>query len=162
MPDAHLAGTRKLSEHCMSRKLKMLAVILALGTIVFAPACGTNHAKVRFVQASPDANGVDVAVDGKKVATNLLFQGVSPASGYLTVTAGGSKVELSPTGETSDLINSNIDFGSDKQYTVFATGFVTLPPQASNNFSVAAVLLTDNNSAPSNGNVKLRVLHAAP
>ena len=45
---------------------------------------------------------------------------------------------------------------------MFATGFAVLPPGGLTDFSIAAVLLTDDNSAPSSGNVKIRVLHAAP
>jgi hypothetical protein len=155
MPDAHLAGTRKLSEHCMSRKLKILPVILALGTIVFAPACGTNHAKVRFVQASADAPGLDAALDGKTVATNMAFGAVSPATGYLTISAGNHRVEMRDTGTTTDQINSIVDFGSQKAYTMLASGKVS-------DKTIAALLKTDDNSAPSSGNVKLRVIHDAP
>src|SRR5882757_6426380 len=129
MPDSHLAGTRKLSEHCMSRKLKILPVVLALGTIVFAPACGTNHAKVRFVQASvqasADAPGLDAALDGKTVATNMAFGAVSPATGYLTISAGNHRVEMRDTGTTTDQINSIVDFGSQKAYTMLASGKVS-------------------------------------
>jgi hypothetical protein len=114
------------------------------------------------VQASSDAGSVDVAVDSKSVATDLTFQSVAPGSGYLTVTAGSRKVEISTAGTTDDMINANINFGSGNSYTVFATGFKTLPPSGLAAFSIAAVLLTDNNSAPSSGNVKIRVLNAAP
>jgi len=144
--------------------LKILPLFLALGTLgVFTTSCGTDHSKVRLVHASPDSLAVDVAVDGKTVATNLAFGGISPASGYLTVTAGNRKVEVRTTGTTTDLINSNISFASGKEYTAIASGFMTLPdPTCSNTFGIAAVVLTDDNSAPTSGNVKLRVVHAAP
>jgi hypothetical protein len=147
----------------MLRLKRTLGLLLALGTLILlSTSCGTDHSKVRFVHASPDVNSVDVAVDSKNVATDLPFQGVAPASGYLTVTAGSRKVEISTAGTTDDLINSNISFGSGKEYSVFATGFAVLPPGGLTAFSIAAVLLTDDNSGPSSGNVKIRVLHAAP
>ena len=148
----------------MFRMLKILPLLLALGTLgIFATSCGTDHSKVRVVHASPDSPAIDVAVDGKTVVTNLAFGGVSPATGYLTVTAGNRKVEVRATGTTTDLINSNVSFGSGKQYTAIASGFMTPPPNSDPNVvGIAAVVLTDDNSAPASGNVKLRVVHDAP
>lgn len=142
----------------MLRMPKILSLTLALATFgLFATSCGTDHAQVRFVHASSDAPNVDVAVDGKTVVTDLAFGSFSPGSGYLTVTAGNRRVEVRTTGTTTDLINSTVSFGSQKSYTVIATGFAN-PPQS----DIAAVVLTDDNSAPPSGNVKLRVVHAAP
>ena len=138
----------------MFRMLKILPLLFALGTLgIFATSCGTDHSKIRLVHASPDASPVDVAVDGKTVVTNLAFGGISPASGYLTVTAGNRKVEVRATGTTTDLINSNVSFGSGKEYTVLVSGFVA---------NIAAIVLTDDNSAPASGNFKLRIVHASP
>lgn len=140
----------------MLRTLKILTFIFALGAfVIFATNCGTDHAKVRVVQASPDAGSLDVAVDGKTVVTDQAFGGLSPASGYLTVTAGNRRVEFRSTGTTTDLINSTVNFGSQKEYTLLAVGKV-------GDDTIAAVLKTDDNSAPPSGNIKLRVIHAAP
>ena len=141
----------------MSRTLKLLTGILALtGLAIFNAACGTEHAKVRFVHASPDAGGLDVALDGKNVATALAFGDVSPATGYLTIASGNHKVEVRDS-TTKDQINSTVDFGSQKSYTLLISGKVLdeINP-------IAAVLKTDDNSAPSSGNIKLRVIHDAP
>jgi uncharacterized protein DUF4397 len=138
--------------------LKALRLTLALAALsLFAASCGTDHAQVRFVHASPDGPNVDVAIDGKTVVTNLAFDTVSPATGYFTVTAGNRRVEVRVTGTTTDLINSTMSFSSGKQFTVIATGFENPAPG-----TVAALTLTDDNSAPTSGNVKLRVVHAAP
>ncbi|HWZ83421.1 MAG TPA: DUF4397 domain-containing protein [Terriglobales bacterium] len=143
-------------------KILFFVVLAVLG--IFSSSCGSDHSKVRFVHAAvssaPPDVALDVAVDGKTVATALAYGGVSPATGYLTIAAGSRKVEMSTTGTTDDLINSTIDFASGRQYTLVATGFVTPPKDP--NFNIAAALLTDDNSAPSSGNVKLRILHAAP
>ena len=144
----------------MLRTLKILTFIFALGAFgIFATNCGTDHAKVRVVQASPDAGSLDVAVDGKTVVTDLAFGGLSPASDYLTVTAGNRRVEFRNTGTTTDLINSTVDFGSQKEYTLLAVGKVNLPPNPPP--TIAALLKTDDNSPPPSGNIKLRVIHAA-
>ncbi len=148
----------------MLRTLKILTFIFALAAFaILATSCGTDHAKVRVVQASPDAGSLDVAVDGKTVVTDLAFGGLSPASGYLTVTAGNRRVEFRSTGTTTDLINSNVGFGSQKEYTLLAVGKANLPPpDPPPPPTIAALLKTDDNSALPSGNIKLRVIHAAP
>ncbi len=138
----------------MFRLLRTLPLILAMSAFgIFATSCGTDHAQVRFVQASPDnANpAVDITVDSKSVATDLVFGAVAPGSGYTTVNAGNRTVQVFATGTTTPvLINSNINFSSQKQYTVLVSGLVN---------SIAAVLVTDDNSAPTSGNIRLRVIH---
>ena len=143
----------------MLRSLRLLPLALALGGFgMFAIRCGGTHASMRFVHASPDAPNVDVAVDGKTVATNLPFTSVSPGSGYLTITAGNRLIEVRPTGTATDLVNaSNVGFSSHQQYTVFFTGLVNgNPPTLRQTIN----LVTDDNSAPQAGNIKLRVFHA--
>lgn len=140
-------------------RLRFSALVLALGAFgMFAVSCGGTHASVRFVLASPDAPNVDVAVDGKIVATNLPFTSVSPGTGYLTLAAGNRLIEVRTTGTTTDLVNaSNVGFSSHLQYTAFFTGLVTAQPPTQ-----AISLVTDDNSAPQSGNIKLRVFHASP
>ncbi len=140
----------------MLRKMKSLAGLLALCTLgALITSCGTDHAKVRFVQASPDVPGLDVAVDGKTVATDLVFGGLSQASDYLTVEAGNHRVEFRSTGTTDDLINSTVAFGSHNEYTLLAIELAPPP-------TIAALLKTDDNSPPQSGNIKLRFIHTAP
>ena len=143
----------------MLRSLRLLPLALALVTFgMFAISCGGSHASMRFVHASPDAPNVDVLVDGKTVATNLPFASVSPGTGYLTITAGGRLVEVRTTGTATDWVNApNVSFSSHLQYTVFFTGLVKANPPTQ-----TISLVTDDNSAPQAGNIKLRVFHASP
>ena len=142
----------------MLRRLRLFPLSLALGALgMFAISCGGSHASMRFVHASPDATvgNVDVAVDGKTVVTNLPFASVSPGSGYLTITAGNRLIEVRTTGTSTDRVNApNVSFSSHQQYTVFFTGLG--PP------TQTISLVTDDNSAPQTGNIKLRVFHASP
>lgn len=129
---------------------------MAVGLISFAVLlanCGTDHAQARFVHASPDTGPQDVLVDGKTVVTALAFGSVSPATGYLTVTAGTRRVETRDTSTTTDLINSSVGFGSGKAFTVIASGLKA---------SISAILLTDDHASPPSGDFKLRVAHVAP
>jgi Domain of unknown function (DUF4397) len=140
----------------MVRALNSLALLFAVaGLIFFSASCGTDHAKVRFVHASPDAGALDVTIDGKNVVTGITFGNVSPATDYLTIAAGNRRVEVQDTGTTSDQINSTVDFANQRSYTLLATGKVS-------DQTIAALLKTDDNSAPPSGNIKLRLIHDAP
>lgn len=151
-----------IQEYAMLRSLKLLPLVAALTALGIFTGCGTDHAKVRVVHASPDAPNIDVAVDGKTVVTNLAFGEVSPASDYLTISSENRRVEVRPTGTTTDIINSTAGFSGNKEYTLIAAGFAALPAGGDPAFDIGAVLLTDDNSAPSSGNVKIRVVNAAP
>jgi hypothetical protein len=146
----------------MLRLLKTLPLVLAMAAFgIFATGCGTDHSQVRFVHASSDALNLDITVDSKSVATNLAFGSVAPATGYLTVNAGNRTVQMFATGTTTPaLIDSNVPFSSQKEYTAIVSGFATPPPNDTH--LIAAIVLTDDNSVPTSGNVKLRVVHASP
>ena len=146
----------------MLRRLRDLAALLALfGLGALITSCGNDHAKVRFVQGSPDALNVDIAVDGKTVATDVPFGSVSPATDYLTVTAGNRRVEVRDAGTTTDRINAIVGLASQRSYTLLAVGKVNPAPSDPPADAIAALLKTDDNSAPPSGNIKLRVIHAA-
>lgn len=144
----------------MLRMIKTFLLILAMTAFgIFAASCGTDHAQMRFVQASPDApQNFDVTVGGKSFVTNLPYGNVSPNSGYTTVNAGTRTLEVFDTGTTTNpRINSNVSFNGGSHYTVLASGNVNPPPG-----TIAAVVMTDNNTAPTSGNVNLRVIHDSP
>ncbi|MBI3475709.1 MAG: DUF4397 domain-containing protein [Acidobacteria bacterium] len=141
----------------MSRASRSAVLLLAVATLGFLEtSCGTDHSQVRFVHASVDAAPQDVAADGKTVATGLAYGNVSPASDYVVLSAGTRRIEVRDTGTTTDLINSTIAFASQKKYTLLIVGLAnSVPP------TIAALLKTDDNSAPPSGNIKLRLIHAA-
>ena len=146
----------------MLGRLKSISGVLMLGaSCALIMSCGTDHSKVRFEHASPDALGLDVAVDGKTVATNLTFGGLSPASDYLTLTAGNHRVEFRSTGTTDDLINATVGFASQTEYTLLAVELSPAPPPNTPP-AIAALLKTDDNNPPQSGNIKVRVIHSAP
>ena len=136
----------------MTLRAVPFAMLVVLAAMV--ASCGSDHSQVRFVHGSPpDTPPLDILVDGKTVATGVTFGSVFPASGYQTVTAGSRRIEERDTGTTNDEINSTVTFGSSKNYTLIASGL---------HASIAAVLLTDDSSAPPSGKVKVRVTHLAP
>lgn len=154
----------------MSRVLRTVPLILALAAFgIFASSCGTDHSQVRFLQASPEDApapvNVDITIDSKSVATNVAFGATAPSSGYQSVNAGNRTVEVFATGTTtSPLVNSNINFSNQKQYTVVIAGCNDPGScnQSGTTSTIAPVLLTDDNTAPTSGNIKLRMVHASP
>jgi hypothetical protein len=146
----------------MSRLLKAVTVALALAVLsLFAASCGSNNpAQIRFVNAIQDTaqygTALDIEVNGTNEFTAVGFEGVQPPSGYKSVPSGGDSIKGLETATTTTVFNTNITLNAGLQYTVVATGFATSVGR------VAIISAADNNTAPANGSVKFRVIHASP
>ena len=133
------------------RLLLLAMTTMVVGLTIFTAGCGDNgHAQLRVVHASPDAPNVDVLVDGKAVLTNVAYE---TASNYLTVSAGSRKIEVRATGTSQDVINATVSLSRNKYYTVLAVDKVA---------SISPLVLTDDNTPPASGQIKLRLVHASP
>jgi len=146
----------------MFRLLKALLLTLALAALsFFTTGCGSSSAQFRVFDAIPDAPvNLDVAINGTNVFTGVSFQSVEPSSGYKNLSSGGDSLEVFQTGTTTPVIPStSLSIGSSSPYTVVLTGRYnsTLAPNVP-----TAVLFTDNNTAPTTGNVEFRIIHASP
>jgi Domain of unknown function (DUF4397) len=75
------------------------------------------------------------------------------ASAYAQIIPGSPVLTVASQGATTALLAQTLSLQSGTSYTVLVSGY---PP------SVAAILLTDNNSPPSAGNMNLRIINAAP
>jgi hypothetical protein len=147
----------------MSRLLKALSLALALIALgVFAASCGSSSAQLRVVQAISDSPvNLDIDLNGKSTFTNVGFESIQPSTGYQKVSTGSDPIEVFNTGTTTDVIAStNLNLGGGSQYTVVLQGYVTAGAGTAN--APAAVLLTDNNAAPSSGNVEFRIINSSP
>lgn len=107
-------------------------------------------AQARVVHASPNAPNVDVLVDDGVVLTNVPFR---TGSAFLEVPAGTRRIRVRAAGGTTAVIDANVPMTSGNSYTILATGLLA---------SIAPVVATDNLTSPAAGQVKLRVIHAAP
>jgi len=126
------------------------AAALAAGTL-FAQSTG---ARVRVVHASPDAPAVDIYVNGNIVLENLPFREYSE---YLSLPVGTYNVEIKVTGTNTVVKQLSVPLEAGKDYTAIATGYAG---GSSPGFDV--MLLEDDNSAPADGRIKIRVAHTAP
>ena len=137
---------------------RILALALTVTALAAAPGCAdddspmapTANARVRVLHASPDAPAVDVLVDGSAVLSNVTFK---QASGYLDVPAGARNLKVRASGTSSIVIDVTPTLVAGTDYTVIASGLLA---------AIQPLLLTDDNTAPAAGNVKVRLAHGAP
>ncbi|HEY6893306.1 MAG TPA: DUF4397 domain-containing protein [Rhodanobacteraceae bacterium] len=117
-----------------------------------------NVAHLAPFSASAPGTAVSVNVNGSQVLTGVQFNQIS---GYLTlagpgVAPGSTLVEVfAPPATPPPAITGTFDLAADTDYTVAAIGDVSNQP-------LALLPLVDDNSPPSAGNVRLRIVHAAP
>lgn len=110
-----------------------------------------------FADSLP-ATAVSIDVNGSEVLSGVQFNQVS---GYLAlsgpgVAPGDTQIDVfAPPGTPPAAITATANLAADTDYTVAAIGNGTAQP-------LALLPLVDDNSPPAAGNVKLRVVHAAP
>jgi len=136
-----------------SRLTTLSFSLLIAATTLFTSACGSSgKANLRVVHASPDAPNVDVVVNGKTVLTNVAYE---TASNYLSVTDGSQHIQVRPTGTTTNVIDTTLPLANKSYATALAVGKVS-------DSSLTALALTDDNTPPASGQIKLRLVHASP
>lgn len=130
----------------------LVVVGLALAAlIVFAPGCGSSsHANVRFINVTPDESRLDFLVNGTNVAAGV---GYGTTSGYKSVSAGSVHLQVEPSGSATPIIDTTTSASSGAYVSLFSMNF---------SFATTNLILTDDNTAPSAGNFKLRIVNASP
>ncbi len=127
------------------------AVVGLIALASFTIGCGSSsNAKIRLVNATPDENSLDLLVDTKNVASGV---GYGAASAYASVSSGTRHLQVEPSGTTNVLIDTSSSIGSGSNLTLVSLNFYS---------NISSVLLTDDNSAPTSGNFKLRIFNASP
>jgi len=124
--------------------------LIALASFSIGCGSSSSNAKIRLVNATPDETGLDLLVDTKNVASGV---GYGAASAYISVGSGTRNLQVEPTGATNVLIDISPNVGAGSNLTLVSLNF---------SFNISSVLLTDDNSAPTSGNFKLRILNASP
>ena len=114
-------------------------------------------ARVTVAHFAPFAENIDdtsvsVVLNGSAALLNVKFKDFTD---YIDLPAGEYVVDIIPTGTTTVTITNTFMLEDGKDYTVYASGNGTLQ-------DLELVALADDNTAPAMGNVKVRVVHAAP
>ncbi|TWI85266.1 uncharacterized protein DUF4397 [Lacibacter cauensis] len=138
--------------------MKRTTIFLATAALLFSSLAFVSckkekkeEARVLVTHASPDAPGVDLLVDNQKVnASALTFPN---STGYLTVTAGTRNIKVNAAGTTTTVINADIPFVKDKNYSVYAFNRLA---------SIGAILVEDDLTTPASGKAHIRFFHLSP
>lgn len=137
----------------MLRKSHLVAGFVSLLSSQFALA----DARVTVAHFAPFAENIDdtsvsVALNGEVALENVTFKMFTD---YINLPAGEYVVDIIPTGTETVAITATYMLEDGMDYTVYASGNGSLQ-------DLELFALADDNSAPSMGNVKVRVVHAAP
>ncbi len=133
------------------------ALAAALISAITLPSLAIAQPRVVVGHFAPFAADLaDTAVD-VRVNGQVALQGVryGAFTGYLPLTAGATKLEVLLAGTQTVAITADVVLADNTDYTVLATG-------GANGQPLALQALLDDNTAPAAGNLKLRVIHAAP
>lgn len=135
---------------------RSVAIALA-GLALAAPGFALADARVlvgHFAPFSGDlaATAVDVRINGATALTNVRY---GDFTAYIPLPAGAYSLEVLPAGTSTVAISANVTLADNTDYTVLATGGAGGQP-------LALQALVDDNRTPAAGNLKLRVIHAAP
>jgi hypothetical protein len=137
-------------------KFSVLAVALLFSSMMLVSSCTkdepeTPQARVLVTHASPDAPGVDLLVDNTKVNSAPL--NFPSNTGYLSVNSGIRNIKVNVAGTTTSVINADITFEKDKNYSIFAVDAVS---------KISAIALEDDLTAPAAGKAHVRFVHLSP
>lgn len=105
------------------------------------------------MNASLQQPNVAVLLNNTILQTSLAYN--TPTS-YVSQLPGGYVLHVEPSGSSTALINQPVLFQPANFYTIIAAEAAFASP------TLAAIVLTDDNSAPSSGNMKLRIVNASP
>jgi len=108
-------------------------------------------ANVLVTHASPDAQGVDLLVDG--IVVNNQPLNYPDNTGYLTINAGTRNIKVNPSGSAASVIDANLTLEANKNYSVFAVDIVS---------NITSLVLEDDLTAPAAGKAHVRFIHLSP
>jgi len=131
--------------------MSLCACVLGLGTILLMAGCGSGgNTQFRLMNAVPDESSLNVLVDSTSVSSNLAY---GTSTGYLSESSGSHQVAIEPSGSSTTLLQQSISLASGSATTVISFNFSS---------SIANLVLNDDNSAPTSGDFKIRVVNASP
>jgi Domain of unknown function (DUF4397) len=103
-----------------------------------------------MMNAVPDEPSLNVLVDNTSVSSNLAY---GTSTGYLSESSGTHQIAIEPSGSSTSLLSQSITLASGSNTTVISSNFSS---------EVSNLVLTDDNSAPTSGDFKLRIVNESP
>lgn len=150
-------------KHSKSLVTGALSAALVIGSLTVAGSSALAQTRVNVGHLAPfDADiantAVSVEVGGSEVLTGVVF---NQFSGYLELSGAGvapgmTLVEVfAPPATPPAAISDTFDLPADTDFTVAAIGGPNSQP-------LEYLVLVDDQTAPAAGNVRIRIVHAAP
>jgi hypothetical protein len=124
-----------------------------LAFLLIAAASMLMAQRVRVVHASPDAPNVDVYVDGQIAIEDLPF---GDYTDYVEVPSGQRNLAVFLAGTQTKVLEASPNLGAGQDFTVVAIGFASKAP------ALSLLLLNDASGNASDGQTRVRVVHASP
>lgn len=135
----------------MTAHLKLVSRCCLFGIVAFLAGCSSgSKTRFRVVNGVVDESDLNVLNDGTSVASNLAY---GTSTGYLSAHAGSHQIQIEPSGTSSVFLTQNLTFNSGTDTTILPFNFSSSPE---------SLVLTDDNSAPTSGNAKLRLINVSP
>jgi hypothetical protein len=103
------------------------------------------------VNAAFSAPQIDVILDNNTIQSGLAFEN---NSGYLPESSGSRTLQLNQSGTSTVLSSQSVNLNDGTDTTVIASTPIS-------GFTVTQTVLTDDNSAPSSGNIKIRIANSS-
>ncbi len=135
--------------HHAGRPLFLPLCLLAL--MISTLGCGHSRARLRAVNALLNSSNLDVVVNSNTLASNIAYSTASP---YVFVNAASTSVQINLAGTSTNVLTSTPPLATRTDTTVIVAG--------RSSSSVNSLVLLDDNSMPPAGEMKLRVVNAAP
>ncbi|HVO79986.1 MAG TPA: DUF4397 domain-containing protein [Terriglobales bacterium] len=122
---------------------------MILTTMFVAVGCSSGgRTQLRVLQASPDETAINVLIDGKTLVGDV---GYATPTNYASVSDGSRHLQVEPVGSTTPVIDETVTFNRGTNSTLITANAAV---------SITPILLTDNTTAPSSGDVQLRFVNA--
>ncbi len=125
-----------------------------LATALFMNSCSDDDpgfAKVKVINACPDAPAVDILIDGiKQNPSGIKFP---EFTNYINVDPGSRNLKVSAEGSGTPVIDGNVSLEKGKSYSVFTVNVFT---------KVEPLILLDDLAKPSPGKSRFRFVHVSP
>lgn len=121
--------------------------------MAFLAGCGSGSSddtRLRLIHASPDSDSLDILVDDEVERSGVVY---SEVTDYFKVENGTRRLRVFPASSNLPAIDFSTRLSEGFDYTLVATGFEG---------AVDPLLLVDDNTDPDFGEIKLRIVHAAP
>ena len=143
------------AEKGMTKRNRLVSGILVLALVIAAAclvrgirAAAPGRVQVRLVNAAPDAQAVDLWVDGAQVFGHVQYTTVTT---YTPLLAGPHTVQIMPSGSLVPVISVTLGLTSGTDMTIVSSA---------QEQSVVAAFLVDNNQLSNRDSV--RIVHASP